>query len=158
MREAEEHEYWMHQCIALGKLALEKSNPPVGAILVSGGNIISTAEEEAHTSGDVTDHAEMLVLRRALHLLNKTSRKEMILYTTHEPCVLCAYAIRHYHIGTIVFGCQVPYVGGYSSKYNLLNERDHPSWGNPPVIIEGILADECKALTAVYIQQKNNYR
>jgi tRNA(adenine34) deaminase len=119
MHDAEEHEYWMHQCIALGKLALEKGNPPVGAILISGGNIISTAEEEAHTSGDVTDHEEMLVLRKALHLLNNASRKEMPLYTTHEPCVLCAYAIRHYRIGTIVFGCQVPYVGGYSSKYHV---------------------------------------
>ena len=151
-----EHEYWMHQCLALGRLALEKGNPPVGSLLVASGKLISTAAEEARSSGDVTDHAEMIVLRKALHVLNSPSREELILYSTHEPCVLCAYAIRHYRIETVVFGCRVPYIGGYSSKYNLLSEADHPAWGKPPIIIEGILAAECNALTIEYSKEKKN--
>ena len=156
MNAANEHVYWMRQCITLGRLALGKGNPPVGSLLVASGKMISSAAEVARSTGDVTDHAEMIVLRKALHVLNSTSRKELILYSTHEPCVLCAYAIRHYRIETIVFGWRVPHVGGHSSKYNLLNEAEYPSWGKPPTIIEGILATECNALTLEYITKQNH--
>jgi tRNA(adenine34) deaminase len=150
MYTANDHEHWMRKCIALGKTALQKGNPPVGSVLVASGKLVSSAVEEAHSTGNVTDHAEMIVLRKALNILNTRPSQELVLYSTHEPCVLCSYAIRHYRIETVVFGCRVPFAGGYSSKYNLLSDADHLSWGTPPNIIEGVLSAKCEALTTAY--------
>lgn len=149
------HQSFMLRCIELGRLALENGNPPVGSLLVVNGEIIGEASEESHTTGDVTDHAEIVVLRRKIQMLDNLQRASAILYSTHEPCVMCSYVIRQYGIGTIVFGCKVPHMGGFSSKYNLLNESTNPSWKLQPVVVHGILADECIALTRDYEKRKS---
>jgi tRNA(adenine34) deaminase len=151
------HESFMRRCIQLGHLAMKNGNPPVGSVLVLDGIVISEACEEADTTGDVTDHAEIIAIRKAMHKLDKKQWASALLYSTHEPCVMCAYAIRQYGIGTIVFGCKVPHAGGYSSKYNLLCEAGHPSWKVMPVIKGGMLVEECLALTKAYEKTKKKY-
>lgn len=149
-----EHEKYLRRCIELGRIALHNNNPPVGSLLVSEGRIIGEAYEEAYISGDVTDHAEIVLLRRVWNRLNNEQKRSAVLYSTHEPCVMCSYVIRHYGVPTVVFGCRVPYVGGYSSKYNILCEKEHLSWVTVPLIIEGVLLADCLALSAAYTKGK----
>lgn len=149
------HDYYMKRCIELGHLALRNGNPPVGSLIVVNDQIISQATEEAHTTKKVTDHAEILAIYSALEVLPIEALKSAILYSTHEPCVMCGYAIRHYRIGHVVFGCKVAVVGGFSSRHSILTENEHPSWPEIPKVEFGIMENECLALTKEYNQLKN---
>ena len=68
--------------------------------------------------------------------MNVSTLKGATLYSTHEPCVMCSYAIRYYKISKVVFQNTVPYLGGVSSSMPLLISEDVPeSWGEAPEIM-----------------------
>ncbi|MBT8300529.1 MAG: nucleoside deaminase, partial [Maribacter sp.] len=73
-----------------------------------------------------------------------------ILYTTHEPCIMCSYVIRHHQIKTLVFGVKSEYVGGSSSEFKILKTENVPNWKETPEIIEGVLKNECINLSRAY--------
>ncbi|MBV1922707.1 MAG: nucleoside deaminase, partial [Flavobacteriaceae bacterium] len=98
------HEYFMKKCIELGVKALKNGNPPVGSLLVKEDTIIGIGIENGKSSNDITNHAEIEAIRDALK--SHQSINGSILYTTHEPCIMCSYVIRHHRIKTIVFGAK----------------------------------------------------
>jgi len=128
--------YYMRLCEKLAVAAAEKGNPPVGAIIVKGDEIISEAEEAGKSKNDITRHAEIEAVRIAVGKLKSTDLSECILFTTHEPCVMCSYAIRFYKIKKVVYRNAVDYLGGISSSMPLLTTDDvPPHWSKPPVIV-----------------------
>lgn len=147
-----EQVHYMRQCLNLAKTALAAGDPPVGALLVSAGKVIGEGIESGRSTGDVTNHAEILAVRDAI---NKGYAAQLIsstLYTTHEPCIMCAYVIRHHQIPLIVFGIAVPLIGGATSSFNILTTQDVPKWGTPPEIVSGICSVECISLNEEFIQ------
>ena len=143
----EEYNIYMRQCLELAKIALAAGNPPVGAIIVSDGNVIGTGIESGRSSGDVTNHAEILAVRDAVKNGHADQLERSIMYTTHEPCIMCSYVIRHHKIPELVYGASVPYIGGSTSRFNILSTADVPKWGTGPKITSGICSDECTALS-----------
>ncbi|MCC7399952.1 MAG: nucleoside deaminase [Chitinophagaceae bacterium] len=127
--------YYMERCKVLGRNAGEKGNSPVGALIVKDGNIIAEAEEANKTKNDVTCHAEIEAIRIAV----KKSGADLsgaILYTTHEPCVMCSYAIRFYRISKVVYLHAVDHLGGATSSMPLLVSNDvPPKWGKKPEVV-----------------------
>lgn len=148
----------MFECIELAKQALEKGNPPVGSLLVFEDKIIGRGIESGKSTGDITQHAEILAVKDALEKGHKDILDKSVMFSTHEPCIMCSYLIRHHKISKIVFGVSVPFVGGQSSKFNILETETVPKWGNPPIIESGILQHECEMLnekfTAYLANQK----
>jgi len=140
------HKGYMHYCITLGEIALQKGNPPVGAILVVHDTIIGEGYETAKTSGDVTQHAEILAIRDAVQKGNSVLLENAILYTTHEPCLMCSYAIRHYKIPTIVYSLAVSDVGGHSGSFNVLTTETIKKWNPLPEVITGVCKADCETL------------
>ena len=135
----------MKMCIELGNEAFQNGNPPVGSILVKEGLKIGVGMEAGKSSNDITKHAEIEAIRDALKI--HQSLKGSILYTTHEPCIMCSYIIRHHQIKTIVFGVKSNFIGGISSEFKILETENIPSWNKPPEIIKGVLETECLALS-----------
>ncbi|MBK8775662.1 MAG: nucleoside deaminase [Chitinophagaceae bacterium] len=132
----EEYISFMRQCEALGKNAALKGNSPVGAMVIKAHTIISKAEEAAHSKNDITCHAEIEAIRFAIKKLHTNDLSNCILVTTHEPCIMCAYALRFYKIKKIVYKYPVQYLGSITSDFALLVSNKVPSnWGNPPEII-----------------------
>ena len=128
--------YYMRLCENLAVAAAEKGNAPVGAIIVKDEEILSEAEEAGKSRNDITCHAEIEVLRIAVRKLKSTDLSECILFTTHEPCIMCSYAIRFYKIKKVVYRNPVDYLGGISSSMPLLTTDDvPPHWSKPPVIV-----------------------
>ncbi|AEE52511.1 nucleoside deaminase [Haliscomenobacter hydrossis] len=119
------------RCHELAATSAELGNPPVGAVLIRDGLIIAEGLELARSSGDVTRHAEIEAIRAAVHILKTSDLSDCELITTHEPCVMCAYAIRHYRIRRVVYELAVPTVGGVSSKFPVLS--DPTFWEARPV-------------------------
>jgi len=151
------HEFYMQQCIQLAQEAMNAGNPPVGCLIVHQGNVIGKGKEGAKTSGDITDHAEIIAIRDAMKNGFADQLSESALYTTHEPCIMCSYAIRHYKIPHIVFGASVDDVGGYSSTFNILSTEKVQKWELSPEIFEGIVKQKCISLTEQFetLNKKN---
>lgn len=128
--------YYMHRCEILGEAAAKKGNPPVGAIIVKDDEIISEAEEAGKSKNDITCHAEIEAIRIAVKKMKSQDLSGCIMFTTHEPCVMCSYVIRFHKIKKVVFQNAVDYLGGVTSSMPLLISNDiPPHWGKPPEIL-----------------------
>ncbi|MGF1481449.1 MAG: nucleoside deaminase [Cyanophyceae cyanobacterium] len=99
------HEPFIQKSIELSRQAVYKSNMPFGACLVRDGKIILTAENTVNTDNDPTGHAETNLVRKAARLFPPDVLQESILYTSTEPCAMCAGAIYWAGIPTVIFGC-----------------------------------------------------
>jgi len=152
----EESENYMRKCLDLGTIALEAGNPPVGALIALEGKIIGTGIESGKSTGDITNHAEILAIRSAIEngYLDKLHLATM--YTTHEPCIMCSYLIRHHKIAEIIYGTAVPFIGGYTSKLGVLSTQSVPKWGSRPKITGGICLKECIALNEKFSKTLTN--
>lgn len=146
MKDTELHEQYMERCITLGRQAGQQGESPVGAVLVKDNHIVAEGLEAGRGHKDITFHAEIEVIRNLVQATGQTDLSDYTLYTTHEPCIMCAYVIRHHKINTVVWGISITDVGGYSSAYKILKDTTVPKWGSPPQVISGILEAACKAL------------
>lgn len=133
-------EEYMQQALVQAKLAFEKEEVPVGAIVVMQNKIISRAYNQVEILTDSTAHAEILALTSAYQSLGSKYLPDATLYVTIEPCLMCSGALYWSKIGRIVFG-------GYDEKNGYRRSTGstnpfHPKTG----ITGGILAEECSLL------------
>ncbi len=149
----EEHEKWIRACLELARQALAWGNPPVGSVIVKDGKRIGEGTEAGKSKRDITCHAEIEAIRNALKNAEVNDLRGCTLYSTHEPCLMCSYVIRHHQVGLVVVGMTVPAVGGFSSAYPLLTAQDIAIWSDPPRVVEGVLKEACQAVTREYAQQ-----
>ena len=138
------HEYYMKFCIDLALAAKARGDSPVGSVVVRDGAIIAEGIEGGKTKRDITFHAEIEAIREANIMKGDTDLSDCILYTTHEPCIMCSYVIRHAKIQMVVFGISMVEVGGAHSFYPLLTDTKIKKWGKPPRIVKGILERDIK--------------
>ena len=140
------HTNHMKHCIDLAQKAMLNGDPPVGSILVKNNKVIGVGIEAGKSSNDITKHAEIEAIKDTLTKNELRNLDGCTLYTTHEPCIMCSYVIRHYRIGSIVYGTKVDYIGGITSKFEIIKSDQIPKWGKVPEIIPDILKEECQKL------------
>ena len=143
---SETHETHMRHCLALGRAALEAGEIPVGAMVVRGHEILGEGFEAVRRHLDPSAHAEILAIRAACQRLQSLELSGCTLYTTVEPCMLCAYAVRQAGLSRVVYGVPAGQAGGLTSRYAILSDPELTGWPVPPEIIAGILSEECLAL------------
>lgn len=141
-----EHSSFMYKCIELAGKASARGDSPVGSLIVLNGRVIGEGIEGGRTFSDITFHAEIEAIRKASKFLNNQDLSGAVLYTTHEPCIMCSYVIRHAKISTLVIGVKTKETGGLSSAYPLLLDDTIKKWGKPPQLILGVLEKECRDL------------
>lgn len=146
---------YMHICLEIAKIALENGNPPVGAILVNDDKIIGVGIESGKSTGDITNHAEILAVKDAISNGKESLINQSIMYSTHEPCIMCSYVIRHHKVPKIIYSLSVSYIGGQTSKFSVLNTEHVPKWGNKPEIITGICQQETELLNEQFLNLKS---
>jgi tRNA(adenine34) deaminase len=139
-------ESFMRRCIDLARLARQRGDAPVGALIVRGGQVMAEAGERVDSALDIAGHAEVLAIRLACEVLGSLDLTGCSLYTSAEPCVMCGYAIRQSGIGRVVFGAAVPAMGSVTSRYPILSAEKVLGWPEPPIVIEGVLGAECAGL------------
>jgi tRNA(adenine34) deaminase len=128
--------YIIEKCKTLAAKAKDNGNPAVGCIIAVEDKIIALAEEGSKSDGDITAHAEIKALKLAVKSLQSNDLSRCTLYTTHEPCVMCSYAIRFHRISKVVYLYKVDYLGGISSSFPILTTGEVPThWAIPPKII-----------------------
>lgn len=149
-------EKYMLQCLELAEIAVENGNPPVGAILVFEDKIIGKGIEAGKSTGDITNHAEILAVKDALQNGYGASLYLSQLFTTHEPCIMCAYVIRHHKIPHIIYGIDVENVGSATSDFKILSTEKIPKWGKSPHITRDICQAKCLTLNEQFLNFLQN--
>lgn len=139
-------ETFMRRCLELARRALDAGDVPVGAIVVRKDSVIGEGYERTRQRLDPAAHAEIEALRAACGALGTLDLSGATLYTTMEPCVLCAYAVRSTRIHRVVFGVKAGALGGVTGPYPLLTDATQFSGGAPVVVTGGVLAGECERL------------
>jgi tRNA(adenine34) deaminase len=109
-------------------------NTAVGALIVLDGKILAEAEEETPVGPRPFAHAELLAVE-AVFTEFRGALQNATLYSTAEPCVLCAFAIREAQIGRVVIGREAGEFGGVRSRFPVLTADWVPRWGEPPEIV-----------------------
>jgi tRNA(Arg) A34 adenosine deaminase TadA/predicted GNAT family acetyltransferase len=124
---------WMKRCFELARLAEANGESPVGSLLVREGKLLVEATESSRAKSDLTAHAETETIRLALRQGN-TSLTDCALYTSREPCLLCAYVIRHHRIRRVVYAELGGETGSIHGVYPLLLTPQIQTWGPPPQV------------------------
>ncbi|HWI91589.1 MAG TPA: nucleoside deaminase [Flavisolibacter sp.] len=128
--------YYIKRCEILAEAAAAQGEAPVGSVIIKEGEIICEAIEASKDKNDVTCHAELEAIRLAVKKLGTNDLSDCVIYSTHEPCIMCSYAIRFYKIKKIVFLHTVKYFGGISSSMPLLLIKEvPPHWGGIPEVV-----------------------
>ncbi len=141
------HEFFMREAHDAACAALDRGEVPVGAVVVVDGQIIGRGSNQPIATSDPTAHAEVVALRDAARRVGNHRLTGATVYVTVEPCAMCAGALVHARIGTLVFGILEPKTGAVVSAMRLL---DHPALNHRVEVIGGVLEDECRGLLQAF--------
>jgi tRNA(adenine34) deaminase len=137
---ADRDESWMDEALALARAAAERGEVPVGALVVRDGVVIGRGGNAPIAGSDPTAHAEIAALRDAARTLGNYRLTGCELFTTLEPCAMCAGAIFHARIARVVFGAHDPKSGVCGSVLDLFGET---RLNHHAVVRGGVRAAEC---------------
>ena len=145
-------EVFLRYAIAEARLAEAAGEVPVGAIVVGpDGNIMARGGNQVLRTFDPTAHAEIVALRGAGVALGNYRLLGCTLYTTLEPCSMCAGAILHARIARLVFAAPDPKAGACGSVLNVMN---HPQLNHRVEVSSGLMADECGAMLTQFFRSR----
>ena len=136
----------MRRCIELARQAIGSGDTPVGSLIVDGDELVSEGVEAVRARHDATAHAEMEALRTAFARRRSRNLTGCTLYTSVEPCVMCAYTIRLARISVVVCGARGGNEGqAVSGHIVLTDERVAPN--RPPrLVIRDVFVQECQSV------------
>ena len=134
----------MRKAIEAAKEAESLGEIPIGACLVDKkGEILAIAGNRTITTSDPTAHAEVLVLREAGAKIGNYRLTETVLYTTIEPCAMCAGALVNARVKRLVFGAHDERFGAVESVFRICNTS---SLNHQIDVTKSVLAEECRKL------------
>jgi tRNA(adenine34) deaminase len=129
---------------------------PIGACVVDrNGELLAISGNRTITNCDPTGHAEILVIREAAKKIGNYRLTDTTIYTTIEPCAMCAGSLIHARIARLVFGSHDKRFGAVESVFNLC---DTSSLNHQLEITSGVLAEECKQIMQDFFKQKRTLK
>lgn len=99
-----DHEAHVRECLELARSAAERGDDPYGSVIVraADGAVIMTERNAVNTTADVRRHPELTLAHRAGREFSPTQRRDLVMYTSTEPCPMCAGGIAHVGLGAVV--------------------------------------------------------
>ena len=141
------HEALLKAAIDLAREAREAGNHPFGALLVVGGQVVLTARNSVHTDSDPTAHAETNLLHEAIRRLRPEEIARSVLYTSCEPCAMCAGKMYWAGIRTLVYALPSTELAKLAGGSFLVPCRDLFTRAKDRVTVVGpLLVDEARAV------------
>lgn len=131
--------------------ALNHGDVPIGAVVVTGDEVVAAAGNRREAHKDPTAHAEILALRAAAEALGSRHLDRASIYVTLEPCAMCAGALVLARVGRLVYGCSDPRAGAAYSLYNIPQD---PRLNHEVEITTGVLADESTSLLRAFFDSR----
>lgn len=141
----------MKEALIQAKIAFEKDEVPVGAVIVENGKVIASSHNQNLYLKDPTAHAEILALRQAAKVKNSARLDGCDIYVTLEPCPMCAAAISLSRIRRVYYAASDEKSGGVENGPKVLNSS---SCHHKPEIYPGISEEEAKKLLIDFFKSK----
>lgn len=147
-------ERYMQQALALADEAAADNEVPIGAIVVVAGQVVGRGMNRVIRDGDTTAHAEIVALRDTFRQINNYRVPGATVYTTVEPCAMCAGALMHARVSRVVWGAPDAKFGAAGSVANLFaNERlNH----HARQVVGGVCAEQSAARLKRFFSDKRN--
>lgn len=101
----------MRRALEAAREAASRGEVPVGAVVARGEEVLAVASNEREATGDPTAHAELLAIRRAAARLGGWRLTGCTLYSTLEPCPMCAGAVHAARLSRLVYAAPDPKAG-----------------------------------------------
>lgn len=146
-----EHEYWMRRALRLAAEAAAAGEVPVGALVVRDGQVLGEGYNQPIGSVDPTAHAECVALRAAARTVGNYRLPGATLYVTLEPCTMCAGALVHGRVATLVFAASEPRAGAVVSRAELLSS-DYLN--HHVAVIGGVLEEDSRQLLQRFFRER----
>lgn len=166
-------EYFMKQALQQAHKAFAEEEVPIGAVVVVNNKIISRGHNQVEKLNDPTAHAEIIALTSAFNYLGSKYLPEATIYSTVEPCVMCAGALYWSKIGKIIYGAkdekngyltpwgpltssglQPPFPAGEGKRKQHLLERGNWPLHPKTVVVSHFMKEECGQLMSDFFAQK----
>lgn len=151
MEQNEADREFMGEALAEADKAARIGEVPIGAVIVYEEKIIARAHNLKETTGDPTAHAEILALRTAAQLRQGWRLSGVTLYTTLEPCPMCAGAMVMARIGRLVYGAKDPKAGSAGTLMNIVQDE---RFNHKVEITSGVLATECGNILKEFFRER----
>ena len=126
---------YMDIALAEARLAAERGETPVGAVIVANGKVLAQNGNRTRELSDPTAHAEILVIREVCAALGSERLPDADLYVTLEPCPMCAMAISSARIARVYYGAPDPKSGGVEQGPRIFS---HSQCHHKPEVYGGI--------------------
>lgn len=111
-----DHESHMRRAFELAEKAAERGDRPFGSVLVRDDQIIAEESNRVVTEDDIRRHPELHLAYRACEEYDRDQRRRTVMYTSTEPCPMCAGGLRHAELGRITYSVSgdeiVEFTGG----------------------------------------------
>jgi|SRR5690606_1062978 len=148
----ERDEEFLRRAIELAREAERRDEVPIGAVIVSeDGEILAEASNETIERHDPTAHAEILAIRRAGERIKNYRLTGATVYSTIEPCAMCAGALVNARVARLVYGAPDERFGAVRSKFELC---DSDNLNHRIEITPGILEAECRKLMQDFFRRR----
>jgi tRNA(adenine34) deaminase len=145
-------EHFMQVALDAAKLAIEGDEVPIGACIIDeNGNLLAVSGNRTRTDCDPTAHAEIVVLREAAKKIGNYRLTECSVYTTIEPCAMCAGALVQARVKRLIYGSVDERFGAVESVFEICTSS---SLNHQMEIVSGVLKDECRDLISSFFRMK----
>ena len=142
----------MQAALSLAKVAADKGDVPVGAIVVNeAGEILGTGQNLREQSNDPTAHAEVIAIRQAAEKIGSWRLDDLTIVVTLEPCAMCAGAIAQSRLKRLVFGAWDDKAGAVGSVMDVIRD---PRALTKVEVIAGIMEKECSQILSDFFNTK----
>ena len=135
--------------------AVSQGEVPIGAVLVQDQEILATVHNFRESWQDPTAHAEVVAIRAVAARLGTWRLTGASLYSTLEPCAMCAGAIIHARIARLVFGADDPKAGACGSVFNIPAE---PRLNHRVSVVRGVCARASQEMLQSFFRDRRERR
>jgi len=137
------HAAYMREALVEAGKAYALGEVPIGAVVVLDGEIIGRGHNLREKLLDSTAHAEVLAMREAARNIGDWRLSDAVLYSTIEPCAMCAGALVQFRVKLLVYGAADLKAGAVDSVIDVVRE---PRFNHQVAVLSGVLAEECSEI------------
>jgi tRNA(Arg) A34 adenosine deaminase TadA len=137
-----EHDRWIRDAIVVATAARKHGNHPFGAILVADDKVVLRCENTVNTSSNPTRHAERNLIDAALERFDPADLATMTLYSSAEPCVMCAGTMYWAGIRALAYSCSARRLNELFGETFVIPSAELFEHANPPINTMGPILEQ----------------